>query len=159
MIPHRSGRPDVWIYRHRRARRELYRDDVGATYRLVPTPRGASAGQFRRCKLKTALFGSAIHSVVDPHWWRHPEDRRPDRDELDRPDWTVPPPRYRWIDDDVTDDERWPGSATATRATATPRRVSPSLRLIEGEGLGTQAPARRRRPAALPDASDPGHPA
>lgn len=125
----RSGRPNVWIYRHQRARRELYCDEVGATYRLIATPRGSSPGQLRRCDLTRALFGSGLHNVVDPHWWKHPEDRRPDADSLDRPDWTVPPPKYAWIDAELEDEEH------REEAPAAPRR----LRLVVGHRAAGQA--------------------
>ena len=149
----RARRPAIWVYRHRRARRELFCDDTGATYRLIATPRGRAPGQFRRCGLRTALFGAAIHAVVDPHWWKHPEDRRHDADSVGRPVWTVRPPRYGDADDDLddaaADEER-------TLSSAAPAEVAPRFRLVPG-GLADRSPSPDDTPST--HAADEDQPA
>lgn len=60
----RAGRPDVWIYEHHANGGSLCVDARGDSYRFVATPGGASAGQFHRCPLRTAVWKAGLHEVV-----------------------------------------------------------------------------------------------
>lgn len=112
----RSGRPDVWVYRHPEARGELYVDGTGQAYKFTRTPNGRSYGRFSATDIRTAVWQAGLPEVVAPVWFDDPWpsgprqawDRSPrdDDDRLDPPD-----------DDDGLDAE-----PVAPAASASPRR-------------------------------------
>jgi hypothetical protein len=90
----RSGRPAIWVYRHRRANEELYLDHTGQPYKFTRTPQGRSYGRFTTCNIRTAVHRAGLPSHVEPVWYDEP----------------YPPLRAGAPTLPFDDDEPWPGN-------------------------------------------------
>lgn len=75
----RQGRPDVWLYVHRRSGGELRVDDNGQPYRFIPNSSGPSPGRLRTMDIRHALCLAGLPNVSEPVWfepmtWSDPPD-------------------------------------------------------------------------------------
>jgi hypothetical protein len=75
----RSGRPDIWVYRHGTGQGELYLDGTGKPYAFTPTPKAKSLGRFAECDIRKAIWRARLPDVVEPIWYR--SEQRPRYDD------------------------------------------------------------------------------
>lgn len=59
----RQGRPDVWVYRHRRSGGELLVDDTGQAYRFIVHSSGPSPGRFEEMEIRNAVWRAGLPRV------------------------------------------------------------------------------------------------
>lgn len=80
----RQGRPDVWVYEHRRSGGELCVDGTGQPYRFIPNSSGPSPGRFKEMKVRHAVGRAGLPEVNEGVWFERPSRY------LDPPDWHEP---------------------------------------------------------------------
>jgi hypothetical protein len=88
----RGSRPDIWIYKHRDSRRELYLDARGQAYKFTRTPNAASYGRFTACDIRRAVYQADLPAFVEPVWYDEPPAPAAGWDEpVERHDTPHPP--------------------------------------------------------------------
>ena len=73
----RSGRPSIWVYKHKESRREIYLDATGAAYKYTLTPNARSHGRFSPCPLEVAVWRADLPAFVTPTFYEQPPPAPP----------------------------------------------------------------------------------